>query len=231
MNDGDKGIRQSEDYLKARKIFESILLNVPIEYPRKRGVGVLPSPAEKFEKNCLEFYEKWQESKRISEILRGLKTRVEYPSDVYKSMSKLLVYLGLVESLGVALVDMALMLLIATGKEVHTRGAFTKHVTSFKELADIDLGYKLDFLESEGLDLFKRFINRDLRNHIAHLKFTIENNGEIRKRNGVPIHIDNEISRFWDGVDTLKLVLEDSGFLERLETASLLVKSERGNKP
>lgn len=41
---------------------------------------------------------------------------------------KLLVYLGLVESLGVTLLNVTLVLLIASGEEVHTRGPYTKHV-------------------------------------------------------------------------------------------------------
>jgi hypothetical protein len=60
-----------------------------------------------------------------------------------KSMTKMLVYLGLVESLGTTFLDMALMLLIANGKEMHTRGPYVKHVTSLKELRKLDLAYKL----------------------------------------------------------------------------------------
>jgi hypothetical protein len=122
------------------------------------------------------------------------------------------------------------MLLIATGKEVHTKGAFTKHVTSFRELTNIDLGYKLELLDDEELDLFKIFINRSLRNSIAHLNFRIQENGEIREIKGNnPINVDEEISKFWAGVDTMKLILEDSKFLESLQTLSSNVERERGN--
>ena len=122
--------------MKTKEIFEYWQQKAPIEYPRKRGVRAVPSPAEIYEDNLVQLYEKWKKSERLSKILRGLKTRVEYPSAIYESMNKLLVYLGLVESLGVTLVDVTLMLLIAGGKEVHTRGPFAKHITVFRELED-----------------------------------------------------------------------------------------------
>ena len=185
-----------------------------MEQAGKRGALRWSFPAEKFEVNCVEFYEKWQESEQVSRILRNLKTQVTYPDAVYSSMNKLLVYVGLIESLGATLVDMTLMLFIGAGKEIHTKGAYTKHVTSFKELANIELGYKLDLVKTEGLEIFNKFINRELRNIVAHLRFKIQDYGEIRKMDGNPIHIDEEISKFWGGVDTLKLILEDLRFLE-----------------
>lgn len=208
-------LRQSEDFQKTKAIFAKILHDVDAEQARKTGAFRWSFPAEKFELNCVEFYEKWQESEKVSGILRNLKTQVAYPDAVYSSMNKLLVYVGLVESLGATLVDMTLMLFIAAGKEIHTKGAYTKHVTSFKELAHIELGYKLDLIKTEGLEIFNKFINRELRNIVAHLRFRIQENGEIRRNNdNNPIHIDDEISKFWDGVDMLKLILEDLRFLE-----------------
>lgn len=203
-------LRESEDYKKTKKLLFGMVQNVP-----KMGVhGHLE--AEIFEKNRLELHEKWKEAQKVSEILRGLKSEVEYGGPKQKSMSKMLAYLGLVESLGVTLMDMILMVLIINGKEVHTRGPRIRHVRFFKELGELGLEYKLEFLETEGFEVFKSFINKDVRNHIGHLKFTIENNGDIRKkdRTRTRIHIDNEIFRFWKGADTLKLVLEDMGFLK-----------------
>lgn len=195
-------------------IRKKIDLTRPLEFAERMEFH--PHYAD-FKQNCQEFKEKWEEAQKVSKILRGLKTRTRYPSLEYESMSKMLVYLGLVESLGVALADIVLILLIANEREVHTRGPLTKHVTKARELEKIDLAYKLDFLEDEGLDLFRKFINRDVRNHIAHLKFTIQDNGEIRKRDGSPIDIDVNISRFWGGVDILMLVFEDIRLLKWLE--------------
>lgn len=222
-------LRQSGDYKKTRAIFDYLLLKSPIEYPRKRGLQVVPTPAEIYEENCVQLYEKWKKSERLSKILRGLKTQVEYPSITYESMSKLLVYLGLVESLAVTLMDMALILLIATGKAVHTRGPFAKHIVKFRELEEqkIPLDDKLVFLEHEGLNLFKKFVDSKLRNQIAHLKLTIQENGVIKDKGNNEIKIDDRISKFWEGVDILKLVFRDSGFLERLEQISAIVDNER----
>ena len=204
-------IRQSAKYKTARKILGRLYLN--IEKAKEFGFPHF----EHFKQMCDDFKEKWEEAKKASKILRGLRTYSFEPSREYSSMSKMLAYLGLVESLGVALADMVLILLIANGTEVHTRGPMTKHVTKARELENIDLVYKLDFLEDEGLDLFGEFINRDVRNHIAHLKFTIRGNGEIRKRDGSPIDIDENISEFWVCVDTLMLVFEDIGLLKWFE--------------
>lgn len=211
MSERNDEIRESEDYQTARRILGRLYLNI------ERAKEFRLPHFEHFKQMCDDFKEKWEEAKKASKILRGLKTYSFEPSSEYSSMSKMLTCLGLVESLGVALADMVLILLIANGKEVHTRRPMTKHVTKARELENIDLVYKLDFLEDEGLDLFGKFINRDVRNHIAHLKFTIRDNGEIRKRDGSPIDIDKNISGFWVGVDTLELVFEDIGLLKWFE--------------
>ena len=222
-NERKREIKESEDYKTTKKFLGPMFGNI-VSIKRKIDLTRPLEFAETFEwhpnyldfkQNFQELKEKWEEARRVSKILRGLKT-IEYPSRKYESMSKMLSYLGLVESLGVTLADMVLILLIANGKEVHTRGPMTKHVTKTRELEKIDLTYKLAFLESEGLDIFRKFINTDVRNHIAHLKFTIENNGEIRKKDGSRIDIDNNISRFWYGVDTLMVVFEDIGLLDWL---------------
>jgi hypothetical protein len=212
-------IRQSEDYKKARKILDPLYYNIVVMKRKivfnERGtaLGKLryhPNYAD-FRNNCHEFETRWEEANKVSKILRGLKT-ARYPNPEYESMSKMLSYLGLVESLGVTLADAILILLIANERAVHTKG-LTKHVTKVRELEDVDLGYKLHFLEVEGFAIFKKFINKTTRNDMAHLKFTINENGEIRRRDGNPIHINNDIRNFWDGVDVLRLVFEDVDLL------------------
>ena len=205
-------LRRSENYKNTKeklgKIFHiltTLKLEKPLEY-------VFHPSHEIFVTNCREFYDKLQETEKVTEVLRELKGNVTYDNDRLKSMSKMLAYLGLVESLGMTLTDMALIFLISIGKDVHITRGRTKHVTSFKELGKVDLQHKLELLKDEKLDIFNHFINRDVRNHIAHLKFRIGNNGAITKPDGTPISIDKEISGFWNGVDTLKLVFEDIGF-------------------
>jgi len=216
-------IRQTEKYIETKRILQSLFDNAVIS-GNKRG-AFLPTRYETFVENCKDFYDKWQESHEISEILRDMKSEVVYNNDKLKSMSKMLAYLGLVESLGVTLTDMVLILFIANGIDVHTRGPFTKHVKSFKELKDIDLKYKTDFLKDESLNLFQSFPNQEVRNIIAHLKFRIGNNGQIMKPDGSELNIDDEISKFWDDVDLLKLVFEDIGFMRWLELKKQGVKT------
>lgn len=212
LSEGERAhIRESEKYKKTKKLLKPMYQHV------ERAKAFHTSEFDRFIEMCIGFKERWKESLKVSEILRGLKTEITYPSPQYKSMSKMLVYLGLVESLGVALADATLILFIVTGKDVHTRGPMTRHVTKAKELEKIDLSYKLDFLKNEGFDLFNELIKRDVRNTIAHLNFTIQDDGEIRNRDNSPIHIDEVISSFWESVDMLKLVFEDVGLLKWFE--------------
>jgi len=217
-------IRQSEDYKTEKEILSPLFLTIAnprfeqstdssliLEgYGTSTRISWHPKLLD-FRQNCRELIDKWEDAQKVSKILRGLKT-ANYESSEYESMSKMLSYLGLVESLGVAISDMTLILLIANGKEVHTRSPMTKHVTKARQLDEIDLIYKIDFLKDEGLD-FGKFIDRDVRNHVAHLRFTIQEDGRIVKRDGSPIDINAAITKFWTGLDTFILALEDIGFL------------------
>lgn len=212
-------LRRTQNYLETKERLAVLFMRKGREQVQTSSPDVVAFTAGRysfFARISDEFYERWQEAEEISEILRGLKSEVTYQSEKLKSMSKMLAYLGLVESLGTTLTDMVLMMFIANGTEIHTRGPFTKHVKTLEELRDIDLTCKLELLSEEGLKLFGSFLNREDRNLIAHLKFKIQDNGEIRKHDNSPIHIDEDITRFWDGADTLKLVFEDIGFLKYL---------------
>jgi len=205
---------------RQKKILGNIFSNI-----RKTTAKVGPTPPpefvyhpeyQNFKKNCKEMWRKWREAQRISRILRELK-RAENQNEEQKSMINMLGYLGLVESLGVTMMHIALLFLIANGRELHTKGHPTKHAKTFKELEGIwDNNYKLGFLKSSGVSIFgKKIVNTELRNIIAHLNFTVEkNSGEIRggKRNKI-IDIEGKISNFWKGIDIVNLVLEDIGFV------------------
>jgi len=228
-----KELRQSRDYKKTRKILDNMFVN--IAKLRTKAGPTLPSEYvfhteyPIFKKNCREMWRKWKEAQRISRILRELKTEVRYPNDELKSMANMLAYLGLVESLGVTMMDMMLLFLMAHGRELHTRGYPTKHVETFEELEKVwNLDYKLSFLNSSGLSIFKKkIVDTKTRNIIAHLNFTIEKNtGVIRGRRNKIIDINEKISNFWEGIDTLDLVLEDIGFLGWLKQKVLGYESE-----
>ncbi len=156
----------------------------------------------------------WDSSGETSLNLQHLKTGgiLQSLPPKPKPMIKMLVYLGLVESLGTTFIDMALMLLIANGKEMHTRGPYIKHVTSLKELRKLDLAYKLHFLKSYELPLFQKIVNRELRNDIAHLEFKIEDNGAIRNSKGSLVDINKIIQRFWKTILDIQTIFDNIGF-------------------
>jgi hypothetical protein len=179
---------------------------------------------EVWKENLHILQSRYEEAVDISNILRELKGE-EYSDRNLMSMSKMLAYMGLIESLGVAMIDIVLMLMIKDGRYIHTRAPYTRHIKRFKDLEHIDLAYKLDFLRSEGFELFDNLINLELRNTIAHLKFTIDQGGQVRKKDmgRSPIDIDNAISKFWNCVDTLKRIFEDLGL-----RTWLIVEIEKG---
>jgi hypothetical protein len=208
-------IRRSEDYRNTRKKIER-LSQVLIVHPDV--ANIYPSRYLQFRNMLPEALKKHTESVEMSRILREVKTQIVYNDLRVESMNKMLGYLGLVESLGVSYADIALTLSIASGSDLHTKGTATKHVTSFEDLQTLDLNYKLDFLEKEiGLPIFKRMINRNYRNYIAHLNFRIDTDGTIRDNGNSEIRINDAVGSFWNCVDTLELVFQDMNLWQRLE--------------
>lgn len=218
-----EALRSSNDYLETKEKLQKLFPDLgrkPVVTTSPMIYAYLPGGSDLFSRNSKHFLSKWQEAEDVSDILQGLKRDINYNNKKLESMSKMLAYLGLVESLGVTLMDIVLLMFVANGIEIHTRGPYAKHVKSFEELRDIDLGYKLEFLGNEGLGMFRRFINQETRNIIAHLKFRIENDGTVTTLKGEPVHINVDIDRFWSGVQILKLVFEDIGFLKWLRNES-----------
>jgi hypothetical protein len=173
--------------------------------------------------NLAELSAIYENSTGTTETLKDTKVGdfVSALSPKAQSMMKMLVYLGFVESLGVTLIDMVLFLLIANGKEMHiSRGGGIKHVSTLKELKTLKLAYKLDFLKRHELDFFGKPINRYLRNQIAHLSFSIEEDGTIRASSGHEVNIDDSIASFWSSVSEITLIFGGSLFTKFLEQAA-----------
>ena len=210
-------LRNSKLYREARPIISNLLSNI---LPAREKQGPLPTPHELFQKNCVDIYEKWNELGELSNILGDMKRDVKYSTEKHKSIGNLLSFIGLVESLGNALADMLLILFIANGKVVHARLPYVRHVNSFLELRQVDLDYKLDFLKEENLSVISKILNLDLRNAISELKFSVDENGIIYDRGNNVIQIDQHITDFWEGVDTLMILLEDLEFPRWVETLS-----------
>jgi hypothetical protein len=199
------------DYDKTEKTLRKLLMHSSLEFWDMRG-GLA---------------DLWDSSGETSLNLQHLKAGayVESLPPKSKPMIKMLVYLGLVESLGTTFIDMALMLLIANGKEMHTRGPYIKHVTSLRELRKLDLAYKLHFLKSYGLPLFQNMVNRELRNDIAHLKFKIDDEGTTRDSKGSLVDIDNVIQTFWKTILDIQTIFDEIGFTKWLSQGKEGVES------
>jgi hypothetical protein len=172
----------------------------------------------------------WNKSKETSEALKDMKAQeaLNVLPSKSKSLTKLFAYLGLVESLGVTLMDMALILLIANRKEMHMRGkgGGIRHVSTLKELRRLDLVYKLEFLVANKLGFVAGVVSRNLRNDIAHLKFAIDENGEVKDSGGHTVNIDGVLTDFWKKVGEIIQIFDRIEFLpfihqKKIETDNL----------
>jgi hypothetical protein len=171
----------------------------------------------------------WNKSKEASEALKDMKAQeaLNVLPPKSKALTKLFAYLGLVESLGVTLMDMALMLCIANGKEMHTyKGGGIMHISTLKDLRKLNLSYKIEFLKANKLGFVGGVVNNDLRNDIAHLKFLVEENGEVRGSNGRTVNIDDTLTDFWKRVGEIIHIFDHIEFLpfiqqKKIETNNL----------
>lgn len=142
-------------------------------------------------------------SQALTEILNAQGQRVEDLSKDDKGTATRLLrsatitmafgYLVDVEIGGNFYVNLSLLMLIGKGYDLHLEPDFdhryTRHAKSLNDLESpsLTLHTKLDFLDSHGFPFFKRWIDRKLRNSIAHLNFEINDKGEffsIRNENG-----------------------------------------------
>jgi hypothetical protein len=144
-----------------------------------------------------EIYRTWQRTTEISNIVRDLRTQAQECPPKTKSMMNLFNYLGYVESIGVALVDIGLVLLIANSKE------------QLQEFRKLRLIRKIQILKMHRLGYLAELIDRDLRNDIAHLKFEIDENGTIRDSSKKKRNINEIISRFWARAYAILCMFDD----------------------
>lgn len=112
-------------------------------------------------------------------------------------------YLGLVESLGTTVLDLLVILLIANSRNLHVERIYDVprivHASSFDDLEYVPLATKIAFLERNDLRETSKFIDRELRNAIAHLNFKIDSQGNIsilRKGKWKSVNIYERINNF-----------------------------------
>jgi len=102
-----------------------------------------------------------------------------------KTALEALTYLTQIELVGSGLIDVTILLLVAKGVDLHLEPdyehRYTRHVTSPEDLdsPSLPLSVKLDYLKLNGLPLFAKFIDKDMRNRIAHADFEIDDDGRL----------------------------------------------------
>jgi hypothetical protein len=208
----------SPDYAEAQKIF----------------VKLMAGANEILWDNKNDLLATWNRSVETSEALKDMKAQdaliILQPKA--RALSKLFAYLGLVESLGVTLTDMSLILLIANGEEVHIRkDKGILHASTLKELRKLDLIYKLGFLTANKLEFVAGMVNRPLRNDIAHLKFSIGEEGEVKGSNGQVVNVDAVLREFWKRVEEIITIFDHIQFLHFIEQGRIASGEKGGLRP
>jgi hypothetical protein len=106
----------------------------------------------------------------------------------YKKHANLILammYLNDVEAVSDIFVNLTILLSVGKGFDLHLEADSVHHYTRHARTLDdvespyLSLSTKLDFLKSCGLFFFSKWIDRDLRNRIAHLDFEIDKNGDF----------------------------------------------------
>jgi len=94
-------------------------------------------------------------------------------------------YVAFVETLATPYIDLSILLLSVDGYHFHVgadrKHNYVRHAMSFRDLESpsVSLANKLDFLDSCKLTFFSKWVDRNLRNIIAHLGFDIDDNGDF----------------------------------------------------
>lgn len=93
------------------------------------------------------------------------------------------IYLTWIETTATYYINFTLLLMVGPGKFLHLepdfKHRFVRHASSLSDLESptISLSTKLDFLESNGIKFFSKWVNRKLRNKIAHCDFLVDDEG------------------------------------------------------
>ncbi len=103
----------------------------------------------------------------------------------YHGIMTAFAYLLRVEVLATFFIDLTLLLLIDEHTCLHLdpddTHKFVRHASSLEDIEspDLPLSRKLAFLETHKITFFKRYIDKTLRNRIAHGNFFVDVNGDF----------------------------------------------------
>lgn len=154
-----------------------------------RNADVKSREYKLFRAAYVDFRERHEQAKEIREYpMRGLFAKTHVVKD---SIQWMFSYLGLVESLGTALADILIMLLVANGIDFHIERSSKfpriKHALTIKDLEDqwVPLTMKLNFLRENGISTLSSIVDTRTRNDIAHMRIKVKGNQVLIK--GKPV--------------------------------------------
>jgi hypothetical protein len=113
--------------------------------------------------------------------LQILNLEKTYISPKQKALLDLFGYLAFGEGIFSELVQILTWLLVLNGHDLYDPRKM-KFANSYEQTKTIDLYVKLQFLEKHGYKELADSFDRDLRNCIAHLDFTLDENGNVYRR-------------------------------------------------
>jgi len=135
-------------------------------------------------------------------------------------------YLLQVEMFGNHFVNLTLLLMVGKGDFLHLnpdyKHRYVRHAKSLKDIESptLTLSTKLDFLKANGINFFDKWINRRLRNKIAHGDFFIDEGGKFfiidSKGEKKEIDLDEIRNQFIDYHEVVPIV-----FLEYFKQANV----------
>ncbi len=132
-------------------------------------------------------------SKYLTEMWGLSHDEKKYLTLKQKSLLSLFLYSSLVEGLVSENVQIITFLLMQNGHDLYDPRDM-KFVDSYKKAGKIDLYIKMQFLERHGFTFLTQAIDRNLRNCITHLEYTINDDGTIiDEKNCEKIDIDQKM--------------------------------------
>ena len=180
----------------------------------------------RFKKNFLEWKKRDFEALKLTRMLdpleelqiplmKQLQTTAENRPKI--AVINVFRYLGYVESIGVSTMNMLVLLLIANGRDLHVERVHEipriVHAIDFDDIKHISLYEKIEFLKRNELTECSSLIDRKLRNAIAHLKFKMDDKGNISIRS----------KRKWRNVGMFERI---NTFVRRYMMISFTLRSE-----
>jgi hypothetical protein len=187
-------------------------------YPGSPSFNMFARHGEQFEK---KFRQSTNIIETFTETLQSIPTceKIEELPKYRKAINVVNAfgYLAEVETTASIYVDLAVLILIAKGQDLHLgpdrKHMYTRHAMSLEDLESptLPLSVKLDFLDLNGLFFFSKWIDRDLRNKIAHLDFDFDENGNLLLTNGErkEVKLEEKIASFMEYYNVMATVFAE----------------------